>query len=129
MIARSRIVSLVAALLCSCAAPGGMPVTPLSASPSSEATDSRPKANVHGRDVREQTPDGSVVLPQSPLYLVVEDCDGLEFFEANTAWHPVENLLVLDWWDAGAADNRTLTILADSPSCRAHEGVRRLTSS
>lgn len=65
------------------------------------------------------------VLPRSPLHLVVHDCEGLEVFNVDDMAH-AEFTVALHWWDPGVEENRTLTIVTDTPSCRAHPGIARL---
>ncbi len=85
----------------------------------------RPVPNVLGRDIRLIGDTGvdhpaPQVLPRTPLHLVVADCTGLKLFQTDNAFIDSEHeVYIISWWDPGSRDNRYLTILGDTHSCRA----------
>jgi hypothetical protein len=89
------------------------------------------RPNVRGADIRVVADSGEhdpspVVLPASPLHLVTDDCRGFVLFHVpDTFSNPDSGIVILNW-DEAPEKQRSLTILARSPSCAAHEGVKRL---
>jgi hypothetical protein len=90
---------------------------------------SRP--NVRGADIRIVADRGAhdpapVVLPATPNRLVIDDCRGFVLFHVpDTFNNPDSGIVILNWHEAPDRQ-RSLTILARSPSCASHEGVKRL---
>jgi hypothetical protein len=88
------------------------------------------RPNVRGADIRVVADHGvhdpaPVVLPATPRHLVIDDCRGFVLFHVpDTFSNPDSGIVVLNWSEG--RDNRSLTILAKSPSCASHEGVKRL---
>jgi hypothetical protein len=67
-----------------------------------------------------------VVLPATPRHLVIDDCRGFVLFPVpDTFNNPDSGIVILNWSEAPDRQ-RSLTILARSPSCASHEGVKRL---
>jgi hypothetical protein len=89
------------------------------------------RPNVRGADVRVVADSGEhdpapVVMPAAPLHLVIDDCrDFVLFHVPDTFSNPDSGIVVLNW-DEPPDRRRSLTILARSPSCASHEGVKRL---
>ena len=88
------------------------------------------RPNVRGADIRVVADSGAhepapVVLPAAPRHLVIDDCRGFVLFHVpDTFSDPDRRIVILNWSEG--RDNRSLTILAKSPSCASHEGVKRL---
>jgi hypothetical protein len=89
------------------------------------------RPNVRGADISVVTDFGQhdpspVVRPAVPLHLVMDDCRDFVLFNVpDTNSDPQNGILVLNWSEP-ADRQRSLTILANSPSCAAHQGVKRL---
>jgi hypothetical protein len=67
-----------------------------------------------------------VVLPAAPRHLVIDDCREFVLFHVpDTFSNPDSGIVILNWRE-GPDRERSLTILARSPSCASHEGVKRL---
>jgi hypothetical protein len=88
-------------------------------------------ANVRGADIRVVGDRGEhdpapIVLPATPLHLVMDDCrDFVLFHVPDTESNPDSGIVVLNWHEPPDRQ-RSLTILARSPSCASHEDVQRL---
>jgi hypothetical protein len=88
------------------------------------------RPNVRGADIRVVADRGEhdpapVVLPAAPRHLVIDDCRGFVLFPVpDTFSNPDSRIVILNWSEGDR--NRSLTILAKSPSCASHEGVKRL---
>jgi hypothetical protein len=86
---------------------------------------------VRGADIRVVADHGvhdpaPVVLPAAPRHLVIDDCRGFVLFHVpDTFSNPDSGIVILNWSEEGDRQ-RSLTILAKSPSCASHEGVKRL---
>ncbi len=89
------------------------------------------RPNVRGADIRVVADSGGhepapVVLPATPRHLVIDDCRELVLFHVpDTFSNPDSGIVVLNWSEPPDRQ-RSLTILAKSPSCASHEGVKRL---
>jgi hypothetical protein len=89
------------------------------------------RPNVRGADIRVVADHGvhdpaPVVLPATPRHLVIDDCRDFVLFPVpDTFSNPDSGIVILNWSEEGDRQ-RSLTILARSPSCAAHEGVKRL---
>jgi hypothetical protein len=90
------------------------------------------RPNVRGADIRVVADSGvhdpsPVVLPATPHHLVIDDCrDFVLFHVPDTVSDPDSGIVILNWQEGGDRQLRSLTILAKSPSCASHEGVKRL---
>src|SRR5688500_15521716 len=89
------------------------------------------RPNVRGADIRvvadssEHDP-APVVLPAAPRHLVIDDCREFVLFHVpDTFSNPDSGIVILNCSERGDRQ-RSLTILAKSPSCASHEGVKRL---
>jgi hypothetical protein len=88
------------------------------------------RPNVRGAEIRVVADSGAhepapVVLPATPRHLVIDDCRDFVLFRVpDTFSNPDSGIVILNWSEG--RDNRSLTILAKSPSCASHEGVKRL---
>lgn len=89
------------------------------------------RPNVRGADIRVVADSGEhepapVVLPAAPRHLVIDDCREFVLFPVpDTFSNPDSGIVILNWSE-GPDRQRSLTILAKSPSCASHEGVKRL---
>jgi hypothetical protein len=89
------------------------------------------RPNVRGADIRVVADSGEhdpapVVLPAAPRHLVIDDCHGFVLFHVpDTFSNPHTGIVILNWSEEGDRQ-RSLTILARSPSCASHEGIKRL---
>jgi hypothetical protein len=89
------------------------------------------RPNVRGAHIRVVADRGEhepapIVAPATPLHLVTDDCrDFVLFHVPDTFTNPDIGIVVLNWTEASDRQ-RSLTILARSPSCASHEGVKRL---
>jgi hypothetical protein len=90
------------------------------------------RPNARGADIRVVADSGEhdpapVVLPAAPPHLVIDDCrDFVLFHVPDTFSNPDSGIVILNWQEGGDRQHRSLTILAKSPSCASHEGVKRL---
>jgi hypothetical protein len=90
------------------------------------------RPNVRGADIRVIADSGvhdpdPVVVPAAPPHLVIDDCrDFVLFHVPDTFSNPDSGIVILNWQEGGDRQHRSLTILAKSPSCASHEGVKRL---
>ncbi len=90
------------------------------------------RPNVRGADIRVVADSGEhdpapVVLPAAPRRLVIDDCRGFVLFHVpDTFSNPDSGIVILNWDEPPDHRQRSLTILAKSPSCASHEGVKRL---
>jgi hypothetical protein len=95
------------------------------------AASSAHRPNVRGADIsvaadRGENDPEPTVLPATPLHLVIDDCKDLVLFNVpDTSADPQNGIVVLNWTEP-PDKQRSLTILARSPSCASHEGVKRL---
>jgi hypothetical protein len=89
------------------------------------------RPNVRGADIRVVADSGEhepapVVLPAAPRHLVIDDCRGFVLFHVpDTFSNPDSGIVILNWSE-GRDRQRSLTILAKSPSRASHEGVKHL---
>jgi hypothetical protein len=67
-----------------------------------------------------------IVLPPEPLDLVLDDCEGLALFSGGDNVADRDSRVLVMYWLEEGERSRSLTILANSPSCRAHEKVNLL---
>jgi hypothetical protein len=87
---------------------------------------------VRGADIRVVADHGvhdpsPVVLPAIPAHLVIDDCREFVLFPVpDTFNNPDSGIVILNWDEPPDHRQRSLTILAKSPSCASHEGVKRL---
>lgn len=97
-------------------------------SPSPGLGSPRPQANILGKDIRliayhngpEAAEASPEIAPRKPIDLVINDCRGFKVFNtATTSFDSETSIAVLEWFDPGMRQDRTLTILGSSPSCRA----------
>ena len=107
------------------------PVASPTASPSPSWTpEPLPTPNIRGSQIRLLRDQGKEhpspeVLPRSPKNFIVGDCSGLKLFNTdNSVLDRERGVLMIDWWDPGIDDNRLLTILINTPTCRRHDQVR-----
>ncbi len=89
------------------------------------------RPNVRGADIRVVADSGEhdpapIVVPAAPLHLVIDDCRDFVLFPVpDTNSDPDSGVVVLNWHEPPERQ-RSLTILARSPSCASHAGVQRL---
>jgi hypothetical protein len=90
------------------------------------------RPNVRGADIHVVADSGEhdpapIVVPATPLHLVIDDCrDFVLFHVPDTFSNPDSGIIILNWQEPPDHRLRSLTILARSSSCASHEGVKRL---
>jgi hypothetical protein len=89
-----------------------------------------PQPNARGADIKASTEGENVmaptVLPASPPHLIIDDCRDLVLFDVPDTSTDAQSGVVTLRWTEVPDKQRSLTILARSPSCAAHDGVKRL---
>jgi hypothetical protein len=99
--------------------------------PADDVTPDGPlRPNVRGADIHVIADSGEhdpapVVLPAAPLHLIIDDCREFVLFDVpDSGSDPYRGIVILNWSE-GDDRQRSLTIIARSPSCASHAGVKR----